>query len=95
MSNPTSPNGHFTFVRERCNTLQGRVYDGNNVITGKSVAIKEAFKKCVEKRIKTDGKSCKENFLKEREILSYLSNLPNFHKSTLRINILKPFAKLI
>ena len=71
----------FRIERELADTLQGRIYAGKDLITGKEVVIKEAWRQLVHSGRSRKGHRVPEDFVKERELIMTLTNLPNCTES--------------
>lgn len=67
----------FRIERELADTLQGRIYAGTDLVTGKQVVIKEAWRQLVHSGRSRKGHRVPEDFVKERQLVMTLTNLPN------------------
>jgi len=67
----------FRIERELADTLQGRIYAGTDLLTGKQVVIKEAWRQLVHSGRSRKGHRVPEDFVKERQLILKLTNLQN------------------
>merc|ERR1719192_942334 len=65
----------FRIDRELADTLQGRIYAGIDLMTGKPAVIKEAWKQLVKSGYSRKGHRVPEDFLSERRMVMRLSQL--------------------
>jgi len=85
MENKTVENERFEIIRPFAKTLQGQIFAALDKRTRQYAAIKEANKKFVSSKLTRDNHQCNENFLEEREILTFLSNQPDCHTGIVRM----------
>eukprot|EP01084_Bolivina_argentea_P069273 126081_1 len=71
----------FNFTKQLSNTLQGRIYIATDLITNNKVIIKGAWRYLVRSGISRTGHKINENFLRERQLLSDISNKKNYPNS--------------
>eukprot|EP01084_Bolivina_argentea_P107035 191413_1 len=67
----------FHIKRQIADTLQGRIYSAIDLLTNQPVVIKEAWRSLVHSGRSRSGHRVPENFLKEREMGMYLTDLSN------------------
>eukprot|EP01083_Nonionella_stella_P218949 784677_1 len=81
LSNTLQGESRFNFTKQLSNTLQGRIYIATDLITNNKVIIKEAWRDLVHRGISRTGHKINENFLRERQLLSDISNKKNYPNS--------------